>query len=447
MAPKSATIITDEAKTRIHDILQSEFGRQVESISLQQGSNNTQVYTTVLSPIPANGTSHATAYEMRNTRSTRSSKIKHKLKPGTEELPVDTTTVILRFTNPGSDLNDAVQVQNEVAMYTLARKAFEPLDNPITPRIYGWQAVDVEAGLPGWILQEKMSGESLGDGVFAKLDRATKESIVADIARIFRLLQQFRLPDSVVGYGGLNFDDDGQVVIGPTAIHAALKGCATYHKLYNEYLQTQLRRMDECDIIQGWKDEPALRARIDTFVERGFPSLLERAADSSPRPVIVHGDFNIENLLYDPGTNRITALLDWSFSHIASLSDEYFYSFAALSHIVTHGDLPLPENTVRKALLEGLAAVSDKEKKECPMADWQLIEMTDAAFAVAGVVRPVDQMPNIDILADLYWFLQNVSQPMFFMPRLRAKMGPGRLKVAKFHTKNTLEQILKRRGY
>lgn len=64
------------------------------------------------------------------------------------------------------------------------------------------------------------------------------------------------------------------------------------------------------------------------------------------------------NFLYNPETSRITALVDWSFSHVASLSDECFYSFPDLFHIVTPEDPASPMNNIRKAVLHGVDAVT-----------------------------------------------------------------------------------------
>lgn len=245
MPPKKDLTITAETKAQIHDILQSRFGRQVESVTLQPGSNNTQVYTVAIAP-GANVDANKTNTHV--TRRAGSAQSAHAPQPGTEALPADTTTVILRFTDTGADLNDAVQVQNEVVAYSLARVALASLDAPVTPRIYGWHAVDMDTKAPGWILQELMRGTGLNDEVLGKLDRAAKDSVLADIARILHLLQQYKLPASVVGYGGLNFDDDGQAVTGPTAIHGATKACATYHELYNECvpcIRTSNRKQEE----------------------------------------------------------------------------------------------------------------------------------------------------------------------------------------------------------
>ncbi|ERS99615.1 hypothetical protein HMPREF1624_02975 [Sporothrix schenckii ATCC 58251] len=444
MSAKKTLTISVKTKAWIHDILQSEFSRQVESVELQLGSNNTQVYTVT---IAAGSNVRTNKTSTRTTRSTCGVQKERVPQPGTETLPADTTTVILRFTDAGADLNDTIQVQNEVAAYSLARIALASLDEPVTPRIYGWRSVNLDTKVSGWILQEHMHGVGLNDEVLKKLDRAAKHSVLTDITRIFHLLQQYKLPVSVVGYGGFNFDDDGQVTTGPTTIHGATKACATYHELYYQYLQTQIQRMDMCDVVQGWQDTPDLRARIDAFVERGFQPLLGRFIEANPRPVLVHGDMNLQNFLYDPQTSRITALVDWSFSHVASLYDEYFYSFPELFHIVTPEDPTSPSNAIRRALLHGLVSVSDEDKAGAPMADWTLIEQTNAAFVVESVIRPVDLMPGIDTLSDLYWFIQNLSPGMFYMSRVRAKMGPQRIQAVKRNAKDSLEQTLKRWGY
>lgn len=153
------------------------------------------------------------------------------------------------------------------------------------------------------------------------------------------------------------------------------------------------------------------------------------------------------NFLYDPETSRITALVDWSFSHVASLSDEYFYSFPELFHIVEPEDPMSPTNTIRQAILHGLDAVTNEDKAATTTADWTLIERTNAAFVAAGVTRPADLMPGIDALSDLYWFIQNLSPGMFFMSRVRARMGPERIQTVKRNAKDSLEQTLKRWGY
>ncbi len=88
--------------------------------------------------------------------------------------------------------------------------------------------------------------------------------------------------------GGLNFDEDGSIVIGATAI-AGGGPCDSLQELYAEYLETQLGFADKCSVVQGWRDTD-LRARIDKFAAEGFPKLLAEAA-SAARQTLVHGDF------------------------------------------------------------------------------------------------------------------------------------------------------------
>lgn len=406
---------------RIHEIVESTVGRQVDSVSLHPNSNKTQVYTVTL---------------VTGEKAKRTPK---QTQHGTQPLPADTTTAILRFTDTGSDLNDEVQVQNEVAVLSLARDAFNGLDRRLVPRVYGWQAVNTRTrrGRPGWILQECMPGVPLSGDILEKMDTRQKESIIKDIAQAVHALQTFRLPESVVGYGGLNFGDDGQIVCGPTAIHGATRACMTYRELYHEYLQTQSKRMDRCDVVQGWGAKgTGLRGRIDRFIVDKFQELLDGSTERNPRPVLVHGDLNLTNLLYDPATFRVTAVLDWSFGHVASVCDEFFYSFPELGHLVMGQDSPDPEG--RKCLLG---------QKDADKSTSEVFRLTNSAFVEAGVTRPADLMPGIATLAELYWFIQNLSPGIFYMKRIREKMSKNRLQATKRGVHLQLEAVLAQFGY
>ena len=137
----------------------------------------------------------------------------------------------MRFTNPDSNLNDAVRIESEVASMALARDALKSLDKSLIPAVYQW---DSASGGTGWVLMEYMPGSPLQAAAFQKLDHEGKKNILAEIAQILNLIQQYKLPPSVVGYGGLNFAEDGSITVGPTPIYSATKRCETYHDLYNE---------------------------------------------------------------------------------------------------------------------------------------------------------------------------------------------------------------------
>ena len=44
----------------------------------------------------------------------------------------------------------------------------------------------------------------------------------------------------------------------------------------------------------------------------------------------MHGNFDLQNMLFDPDTMKIIALLDFDFAHVASPLDGYFWSFRQL---------------------------------------------------------------------------------------------------------------------
>ncbi|TDW93830.1 aminoglycoside phosphotransferase (APT) family kinase protein [Kribbella pratensis] len=65
-----------------------------------------------------------------------------------------------------------------------------------------------------------------------------------------------------------------------------------------------------------------LRLGFDDRQREGFAAVIDEAedvlADGVHRVCLVHSDFNPKNLLVDPGTVRITGLIDWEFAHAGS---------------------------------------------------------------------------------------------------------------------------------
>jgi len=182
-------------------------------------------------------------------------------------------------------LNENVRVQNEVAVTSLMREALSPQFSHLVPKVYGWEASS-EFGENGWVLMELMPGTPLG-GKFPSLDPEKQREILRQIAQIFKCIQDYKLPESVQGYGGLNFDEAGRITVGPTAIFGSKGACDSHATLYAEYFATQVGFSDKCDIVQGWKDTNS-RARIDKFGAEGLRTLLQKFP---ARPTLVHGDF------------------------------------------------------------------------------------------------------------------------------------------------------------
>ena len=188
-------------------------------------------------------------------------------------------------------LNEDVRVANEVAAMALAREA---LGSELVPAVYGWDrgsgnSENGDSYVPGWALMELKPGTQLGEK-FESLEASAQRGILGQVAEIFQKLQSHKLPESIKGYGGLNFDADGNIVVGATAIYGG-GPCDTLVELYTECFQTQVNFADKCDVVKGWKDTD-LRTRIDKFASEGLKPLLAEVQSKMPvRPTLVHGDF------------------------------------------------------------------------------------------------------------------------------------------------------------
>lgn len=131
---------------------------------------------------------------------------------------------------------------------SLARQALASMNEPLIPDVYGWSSAT--DGL-GWVLMQFMPGSPMPDKTFNQMDQYAKGTILKQIAQVLKCFQEYELPSSVTGYGGLGFDDDGSIINGPTSIHGATSACETYHELYSQYVE-------QCDGNQGFS-----KANID----------------------------------------------------------------------------------------------------------------------------------------------------------------------------------------
>ncbi|KAF8859192.1 hypothetical protein BDZ45DRAFT_725477 [Acephala macrosclerotiorum] len=118
-----------------------------------------------------------------------------------------------------------------------------------------------------------------------------------------------------------------------------------------------------------------------------------------PPTVTEFGD--VENILIDPETLQLTAPLDFDFSHIASLGDEYFYSFASF-HSIVASPFEGEQETLRQAQLNGFEDFKTPKSQE--EVDWNQAKMWHSALKIASVGSPAD-IEGIEELAASYWFL------------------------------------------
>ncbi|KAF2810720.1 uncharacterized protein BDZ99DRAFT_561103 [Mytilinidion resinicola] len=260
---------------------------------------------------------------------------------GCATIPAGTKSLILRLTNPNAEgMNPKTRIENEVAIITLASAALRDFQPHVVPSIYAWGSAATSSS-QGWILQELMPGTPV-DEAFDTLDLPQKQQIFAQMAQLLKALQDYKLPESITGFGGVTFDETGRIV--STAMTSVGLGpWPSYEASFKDRLELALRKADVNPYIQGWRAN-SVRDRLDRFVERGVPA-----------QVIVHADFTANNLLFDATSGRITALIDYDFACILHPSYEFLRSFdgAGGQFRGWSGDEASEQTVLREAKLRG----------------------------------------------------------------------------------------------
>ncbi|MEJ2411120.1 MAG: phosphotransferase family protein, partial [Novosphingobium sp.] len=78
------------------------------------------------------------------------------------------------------------------------------------------------------------------------------------------------------------------------------------------------------DEVERWRAKSQdWRIRPSPALDAGFAWATANVPDTSRAPVLVHGDVGFHNMLMDGG--RLTALLDWEFSHIGDPLEDICY--------------------------------------------------------------------------------------------------------------------------
>ncbi|KAH7125377.1 kinase-like domain-containing protein [Dendryphion nanum] len=251
------------------------------------------------------------------------------LQPGCTPISPNTTTFIMRLANPltTSPNSSKSLIENEVAMTTLASSALSAFTPSIVPQIYAWSSAT--SSDYGWTLQQLMPGKHLdrdwdSTGAYARVGQRV---MLAQIASIVKALQDYELPESIVGFGDVEFDDGGRIV---SVVKKAgeMASWGSFEEFYRERLERAIRKADGSRYIEGWRAN-GVRERLDEFMDRGLGKMFEGLEDREWK-TIVHGDLTTENVMYDPETAQVTALLDWDSAVVLHPSYEFLRSFGDL---------------------------------------------------------------------------------------------------------------------
>ncbi|PWY95632.1 hypothetical protein BO94DRAFT_620035 [Aspergillus sclerotioniger CBS 115572] len=271
----------------------------------------------------------------------------------------------------------AARVENEVVAMGLARRgldSFKPGLGDIIPSVYGFCArPDREGDLP-WVVMEVKSGVGL-DEVFGELEVEMKDDVMGQVADVFAGLR------CAVSLGGVG----GGVTRG--------EPWGRYEDLLKGRLRHELGDAEKSVVIRGWKGN-GVRERLEGLIERFTLSESGLGLGLEER-VLVHGDFTMNNILIDPTTNKLTALLDFDFACIAHPAHEFLVSLQDLGGNIMgpYGEDPT-EGKLSQALLSG-------DFSEDVSGDlWWIGKTLNEKLKERGVRRPCDMMPGMKVLKE-----------------------------------------------
>ncbi|KAI1174674.1 kinase-like domain-containing protein [Nemania sp. FL0916] len=324
-------------------------------------------------------------------------------RPGCSPVPDGIRELIVRLTNSDAyGVSRTTRVENEVAMISLAAAALSSFKPSIVPSVYAWGSAAAEAS-QGWIIQEFMPGEPV-DEAFMSMDFTTQKMILAQQAEILKALQNYKLPSTITGFGGVTFDDNGKIVSAAmTSVGAG--PWPSYEASFRGRLEVALQSADANPYIRGWHAN-GIRNRMDAFVERGIPSLFA-SLNTEHETSIIHGDFTTNNLLFDASTKRITALIDYDFACILHPSSEFLCSFDGSGGRFQGwpGEEDGEQAALRKAKLEGFPYPLPASTEDG--VNWEIAKAWEDELENLSVKRP-SIIAGIDNVADVDTVLRTI---------------------------------------
>lgn len=220
------------------------------------------------------------------------------LKPFTSPIPAGTSRLVMRIPKPDNNMEHTIRIRNEVAFLALARRALADVNPLLIPRVFSWDdttisdSLSYEVASPSYILEEFKIGEEITWDELRTLSEEAVGSICKQFARIVKALQAYKLPEGTTGYGGITFDNAGNLS-STKGIFRTGGPFATYGEYLKATLKWQLEQSESVETIQGWRHVPDmndLRQRIDAFLSEGLDPLLSTVPEH--RPTLVHGDLS-----------------------------------------------------------------------------------------------------------------------------------------------------------
>ena len=134
-----------------------------------------------------------------------------------------------------------------------------------------------------------------------------------------RVLWNQALPGMSPAERGAIYDEMNRVIAALHRVDPAAVGLADYGKPGN-YFERQIARWSKQ--YQASITEPI--PEMDCLIE-WLPAHIPASARDEAQPRIVHGDYRLDNLIFDPGEPRILAVLDWELSTLGHPLADFSY--------------------------------------------------------------------------------------------------------------------------
>ncbi|KAI4819850.1 hypothetical protein E4T44_10368, partial [Aureobasidium sp. EXF-8845] len=247
-------------------------------------------------------------------------------------------------------------------------------------------------------------------------------------------VQSFKVPQALTGYGGVSFSPTRDLVSGPMTT-LSRGPFETYAQLYRAFFEQQLAASDTSPVLQGWQDD-GLRVRLTRFCAEQLPDMTSRIEGANK--AIVHSDFTMNNMLVDETTGILTALLDYDWSFIGSIQDEFLRSFCDLGMIPgpdTHGD----DLALRQSLLLGIDHGQYCKEQIDPLLGWYKILQTRGARIPSG-------LPGMEDLSQLHWLVDQITPWLLTHEVPLKRRTKEQLDAVRAKTKQTICAFLDSRG-
>ena len=161
-----------------------------------------------------------------------------------------------------------------------------------------------------YILMNRARGKVLGELIDEKFQDVYQlpEKLIDQMLDVFKQLKSIRFSVEKIGSFDLNMNIVSLVQFGPN-----IEPCDNYLEFINKQLEWSIKEMNKIKIYKKLANE------LETFRKNFNQVVREKKIldhlNFNDQMSLVHGDLHAGNIIVDPDTYEITAIIDWEWSH------------------------------------------------------------------------------------------------------------------------------------